>query len=148
MTLHRVTPWATAQTLENEHAVKTFLQDVWSVEVQERYHYDPIDWDVWQGGEQIGVVELKNYNRNAFDTPTVILNIRKFIALRDWNREFELPALYMVNFLDEIRYIDIRRVSTAEPVMGGQKGGPRSTDWEPVYMVPVADMKLLAKKGN
>lgn len=128
--------------------VKSFLEDTWDVEVFERDHYDPIDWEIYQHGELIGAVELKNYNRNAFDTPTVILNIRKFIALRDWNRDNELPALYMVNFWDEIRYIDIRRVNTSEPVMGGQKGGPRSTDWEPVYMVPVADMKLLAKKGN
>lgn len=148
MSSHKITPWATAETLENEHRVKAFLEDLWNVDLCERDTYDPIDWDIVQDGQQMGVIELKSYNRKTFDSPTVFLNIRKFIALRDWHRRNDKPAFYMVNFLDQIRYINVMHVSTAEPIMGGQKDGPRKTDWEPMYLVPVADMKLIATKGN
>lgn len=114
----------------------------------ERGQYDPIDWDVYSDGEQVAAVELKNYKRTAFQEDTVILNVRKYIALRDFNRTSDLPAFYMVNFLDEIRYIDIRAVNPTFPEMGGQRGGSRTTDWEPVYKVPVSSMTLLAKKGT
>ena len=147
--MHGTTKYATPETLANERRVKAFLEGLWGVELRERGHYDPIDWDIVAEGKFAGVIELKNYNRTARQEPTVILNVRKYIALRDSNRNSidDLPALYMVNFLDEIRYIDIRNVNPTEPVMGGQKGGSRSTDWEPVYRVPVSSMTLLAKKG-
>lgn len=147
---HGVTRYATEQTRANEQMVAGFLERVWNVEVIDRPHYDPIDWDVYEDGYQIGVIELKSYNRTAFQEPTVICNVRKYIALRDYSRESpdDLPAIYMVNFLDQIRYIDVRNINPTFPVMGGQKGGLRSTDWEPIYRIPVDSMKLLAKKGN
>jgi hypothetical protein len=153
--MHQVTKYATQETLENEQQVKAFIQQVWGVEIWEREHYNPIDWDVRLGDQQVGCIELKTYNRTADDSPTVIMNLRKYIALRDQYQAVlrerpntQYKALYMVNFLDQIRYIDVMDVSTAFPQMGGQRGGPRSTDWEPVYKVPVASMKLLAKKGT
>ena len=146
--MHYVTPYATQETLDNEQRVKAFLEEVWGVELLERGQFDPIDWDVYKDGDQIAAIELKNYKRTALQDDTVILNVRKYVALRDFNRNSDLPALYLVNFLDEIRYIDIRAVNPTFPEMGGQRNGSRSTDWEPVYKVPVSSMTLLAKKGS
>jgi hypothetical protein len=145
---HNVTRYATEETRNNERMVSAFLEKAWNVEILDRGHYDPIDWDIIEDGEQIGVIELKSYNRYASKDPVTICNVRKYIALRDWNLETDMPAIYMVNFLDEIRYIDVRNINPSHPVMGGQKGGPRSTDWEPVYQILVSSMKLLAKKGK
>lgn len=145
--MHETTTKATPETLAKERQVAEFLEQAWDVTVVERDHYDPIDWDIHvPGAGKVAVVELKSYKRKAFDYPTVILNARKFIALRDASQD-GTHAFYMVNFLDEVRYIDCMDVDISHPILGGQKNGPRSTDWEPVYMVPVSQMTLLAKKG-
>jgi hypothetical protein len=148
--MHFVTKYATQETLDNEELVGAFIQKVWGVDLHPRGQYDPIDWDIYKDGDLVGVGELKNYKRTARQEPTVILNVRKYIALRDWHLHStgELPAFYFVNFLDELRYIDVMAVNPTFPQMGGQRGGPRSTDWEPVYKVPVSSMNLLAKKGT
>lgn len=146
--MHHVTQYATQETLDNEQRVKAFLENLWNIELLERGQFDPIDWEIIKDGQTWGVIELKNYNRTAFQDSTVILNVRKYIALRDWQNNSDLPAFYLVNFLDEIRYIDIRAVNPVFPVMGGQRNGSRSTDWEPVYKIPVSSMTLIAKKGS
>lgn len=153
--MHGVTKYATAETLLKEQQVRKFVEKVWAVELHERPHFDPIDWDILSNGVTVGCIELKSYNRTANQSPTVIMNLRKYIALRDQFRNVATEtgntfykALYMVNFIDEIRYIEWGNVRTGNPVMGGQKGGSRSTDWEPIYQVPVSEMVLVTKKGE
>jgi hypothetical protein len=145
---HSITTHANAETLSNETKIKAIVQDRWGVQIVERDHYDPIDWQVYRSQVLVAAIELKSYNITAFQYSDAILNLRKYIALRDWCRTYGLPALYMVNFLDEVRYIDVRNVDISFPVLGGQKKQVRSTDWEPIYKIPVSSMKLLAKKGK
>jgi hypothetical protein len=92
----------------------------------------------------VGVLELKSRTHASDRYPTVFLNVRKWLALNLAAVGLGVPALFVVRFTDDVRWVRIGAVAGAVRIAGCRSIVKATSDIEPVIQVPVPDMQALA----
>ena len=93
----------------------------------------------------VGVLELKSRSHASTTYSTVFLNVRKWGSLMLYHLGLGCPALFVVRFTDEYRWINVLEIDASHMKMGGTKHLVKShTDIEPVILVPVSLMQVIA----
>ena len=139
--------FATDYDKAREAEICTLVEQEWHCSMMPFGPLCPVDFYAIRDGRMVGVMELKSRTHKAYHYPTVFLNVRKWIALSMASAGLGVPAIFMVRFTDEIRFINVAKVDATKFKMGGTKKIVKShTDIEPVIEVPVTDMTALATR--
>jgi hypothetical protein len=136
--------FTTEEDMMNEELVADILREKWRCELHSFGTFAPIDWYAVRDNQMTALIELKSRSHSAQEYPTVFLNVRKWLALTFSSMGLRVPAIFVVKFSDEVRWIDVAKINTENHKMGGTLSKVKSvTDVEPVLEIPVGDMKLL-----
>jgi hypothetical protein len=103
-----------------------------------------VDWWAERHGRTIGVLELKIRTQRLADGGTVSLSVRKWLSLANASFGLGCPALFVVQFVEDIRWIPLTVVDASNHRVGEAfrlVKGP--CDIEPLIEIPVADMRRL-----
>ena len=103
-----------------------------------------VDWFAERNGRLVGVLELKRRNQKIADGGTVSLSVRKWLSLTNASFGLCCPAIFVVQFVEDIRWIPLTRVDASNHRIGGGfrlVKGP--CDTEPLIEIPIAAMRRL-----
>ncbi len=128
-----------------EQSVAEVLENAWRCKLVSFGQLAPLDWYAVRDGRMVGLIELKCRTHASGQYPTVYLNLRKWISLMLGSVGMGVPALFVVQFEDEIRHIAASVIDASEIRIGGWASPQARADTEPVIEVPVAEMKLLGE---
>ena len=136
------------RTVEDQRAeaeVAAELAIAWDCKVWPYAPLSSIDWWLERGERFAGMAELKSRNTTITTYPTVYLNQRKYHTLLNASTAHGVPGIFVVKFLDDIRWIDIYDIDAREVIIGGcnKMVKARSDYREPIIEVPVCQMKGL-----
>lgn len=133
---------------KNEHAIAELLSKTWRCSLHAFGMLSPIDWFAERDGRVIGILELKCRTNESTKHPTVFLNIRKWLALMLGQIGMGVPAIFVVQFTDSVRWIEISKVDSRAIKIGGWslENAKAYTDIEPLIEVPVWTMHELTGK--
>jgi hypothetical protein len=103
-----------------------------------------VDFYAVREGRMAGVFEVKHRSHPANRYPSVFLNVRKWLALTLASAGLGVPALFVVGWEDEQRWIRVGDVdATKHRIAGCAQRVKSDSDIEPVIDVPVAQMVRL-----
>ena len=130
-----------AHELETRH----LLENLWNCEIKPFGLLSPVDFFALRDGMLVGVLELKSRSHASTTYSTVFLNVRKWGSLMLYHLGLGCPALFVVRFTDEYRWINVLEIDASQLKMAGTKHLIKShTDIEPVILVPVSLMQVIA----
>lgn len=136
----------TAGDRVREKEVAAALATQWHCELHPFGQLAPIDWFAVRDGRVVGLIELKARSHASDRFPTVFLSVRKWLALIMAENGMGVPAVFVVQFTDGIRWIRVADVSAKQVRMGGV-GFERDVKFhsavEPMIDVPVSAMRCL-----
>lgn len=137
--------FASSKDSESEISVAKLVEARWNCELHHFGKLSPIDWYATRHGRVTAVIEMKTRSHSADRFLTVFLNVRKWLALSLAEAGLGVPALYIVSFADEQRYIRVNEINASQMRVGGcRRVVKASSDIEPVIEVPVNAMKKLS----
>lgn len=136
--------FATEQDKSAEDAVAVQVEREWGCEIRRFGALSPVDWFATRSGRVIGVLEVKSRSHPSTKYATVYLNVRKWLALTLASVGMGVPALYLVQFSDGVRWCRVADVDASRIKVGGCAEIVKSrSDIEPVIEVPVGLMRPL-----
>ena len=136
---------ATSEDLANEDAIKKFLEQKWGCTLHHLPHLYNVDFYAERNNNLVAWVEVKQRSCTSDKYPTVFLNKGKkykhLLALAH-----VANAFFVVRWADGVTaYINIFDVRKDWLTVGGEanRWGEGAHDFEPVFEVPVGEMRLL-----
>jgi hypothetical protein len=95
-----------AHELETRH----LLENLWNCEIKPFGLLSPVDFFALRDGMLVGVLELKSRSHASTTYSTVFLNVRKWGSLMLYHLGLGCPALFVVRFTDEYRWINVLEI--------------------------------------
>lgn len=127
-----------------EKEVAAEIERRWNCKLHHFGAFAPIDWYATRFSRLVGLLELKNRSHASNTHATVWLNLRKWLALQLGTVGTGVPSLFVVKFMDGVRWIPIRKVDAGIIRIAGCKRIVKAdNDIEPVIDVPVDSMREL-----
>ena len=128
-----------------EDAASAILERAWGCRLHKYAKMSQVDWWAEQDNRVVGFVELKSRRHSHDKFPTVLLNVRKYMALLNWSMHTAgCWGRYAVLFEDGLRWVDVARCCGLRPVVGGCSRHVKSrNDIEPVIQIPVEWMEYV-----
>jgi hypothetical protein len=138
--------FTTPEDHASEDLAARVIEAAWKCKLHRFPHYHGVDWYAERAGSMVAVLELKTRSHSSTKHETVWLNVRKWLALGMARIGLGVPSLFVVQFTDELRYVDLVDVDGHQHRIAGCKRIVKSPlDIEPVIDVPVSSMKLLTQ---
>lgn len=132
--------YITEADVQAERAVAEILEKRWNCELRSFGKLAAIDWYAVRDERLEAVLELKIRSFAHDHHPTVFLNLRKWLALRLTSIGFGVPAIFVVQFTDDLYWVPLSKVGDDLDI-GGQNRQTKSVrDIEPVIHVPIEVM--------
>lgn len=129
-----------------EQEVASILSRVWKCQVRPSAHFSHYDFELDRDGRMIAIVEVKTRRCRHDQYRDTYLRLEKWYRLFDLSRALEIPAFYVVNFTDEIRFIEAKKVDPRRFETGGRTDRPYMPhDISTKILVPVAEMGRVGK---
>lgn len=136
----------TAEDDASESRIAKALESEWRCTLRSFGRLSPVDWYAERDGRLIGVIELKSRSHPSTRFPTVFLNVRKWLALQLAAVGLGVPAIFVVEFTDCVRWISVADVDPSRARVGGCLRMVKSrSDVEPVIEVEIEKMAQLRK---
>jgi hypothetical protein len=134
----------TAEDRNAEHEVAARIEAAWHCELHEFGALSPVDWYAVRMNRMIGVLELKARS-HAFTTyATVFLNVRKWLALSLARIGMGVPAVFVIKFRDDLRWISLAEIDARQfAIAGCTRLVKARSDIEPVIEIPIGHLKPL-----
>lgn len=130
---------------EREDEVAALVQSAWNCRIARFGMLATIDWFAERHGRVVGLLELKSRSHASDQYPTVFLNVRKWLALTMGSLGLGCPAIFVVRFRNEVRWVGLSSVDASRQRIAGCAQIVKSqNDIEPVIEVDVARMRVLA----
>jgi len=131
---------------QSESEIASLIEQSWKCQCHSFGKLAPIDWFFVRDGRLVGVGELKTRSHDSQKHSTVFLNVRKWLALHLAASGLGVPAVFVVRFTNETRWIDINKINASAVRLGGCKKIVKSrNDIEPVIEVPIHTMPPLTQ---
>lgn len=130
---------------DREEKTRIEVEAAWSCQLHSFGPLCPIDWWAEKDGRMVGVLELKSRNHEIDKYPTVILNVRKWIALSMASLGLAVPAIAAFRFMDDsVRWIKLTKVDASRHrIMTSGQRWQTENDREPVIDIPLDDLRAL-----
>lgn len=129
-----------------EQAVAEILEAAWKCQARPSPHFAHYDYELDRGDRMAAIVEVKTRRCPHDKYAETYITLEKWYRLFDLSRALEVPAFYVVNFTDEIRYIEAAKIDPRRFETCGRHDRPYMRhDISTKILVPVADMGRLAK---
>ena len=125
----------TEQDLQNEARVAELLAQKWSCDVHKLSEtLYPVDWAFSRKGVVVAYGEFKKRGKKY---ATALLSAAKYYRMLDFARITGLPVLLIIEWPDELAYIDLSDNNDLEleAEIGGNSRG-QNGDIEPVVYIP------------
>lgn len=133
-----------AEDRDNERTAAARLEAAWNCRITSFGALSPIDWFAQRDGRLTAVLELKSRSHAHDRFDTVFLNVRKWLALSLGAIGLGCPALFVVQFLDGIYWINAADIDArTNRIAGCARVVKAKNDIEPVIEVPVASMNKI-----
>ena len=130
--------------LEAEQFVADKLGAAWDCNLHRFGKLAPIDFYATRHERMSAVVEIKCRSHATDKFDTVYLNVRKWLALGMAQNGLGVPAIFAVQFTDELRFISWGDVdATKFSIAGCARRVKSDADIEPIILVPVRSMGLV-----
>ena len=127
-----------------EAAIARRVAPIWGVKLHSFGKLAPIDWWAERTGRFVGVCEFKRRYNPMRQYPTVFINVRKWLSLMLAETGLGVPALYLVEWDDATRWIDVKHIDPARNRIGGtQRAKDGINDIEPIIEIDIDTMKEL-----
>ncbi len=129
-----------------EGEVASVLAEHWHCNVRSFGVLSAVDWFAERDGRVIGLIEMKSRSHASTTYETVFLNVRKWLALTLGSVGFGVPALFVVQFLDGIYWVNLRDVDATRISVAGcvrPRAMQTRSSVEPVVEVPISCMKVV-----
>lgn len=127
-----------------EQAVAKRIEAKWHIEAKPFGWLCPVDYYFLKNQQMVAVAEIKVRTHASTKYDTVFLNLRKWLALVMAQAGMGVPAIYFVQFTDRIKWIVISNVQNMKiEYRGCLQVVKTHTDVEPVFLVPIDQMKSL-----
>jgi hypothetical protein len=139
--------FATRSDQTHERRVAHAIERAWKCVLHDFGALCPLDWYATRAERLVGVLELKSRTHATDRYPTVFLNVRKWLALLLANTGLGVPAIFVVRFTDEIRWVNVSLTMGVTDIAGCRTVVKSHTDIEPVIGVPVAAMRALERRA-
>lgn len=130
----------------NEQSVKAILERAWRCEIRTYGGTcEAIDWYAIRGATIAAYLELKSRDHTVARYDSVFLNVRKWLALTLIEVGTGCPGIYVVKWLDDLRYVRVAEIDARKIRLGGCNRRVKSaTDVEPVIEVPIEQMNQIS----
>jgi hypothetical protein len=136
--------FATEEDRRHEAEVAALIASHWACSIRLFGALSAVDWYAERHGRLIGVLELKSRSHALDRYPTVFLNVRKWLALTLARVGLGVPALFVVRFTDQLRWVPLSAIDPNQVRIAGCNRLVKShSDIEPVIEVPVADLRSI-----
>lgn len=133
----------------NESEVAQMIGAAWGCEVRPYGMLSPVDWYAIRDGHVVANLELKSRTHDSQKYPTVMLNIRKWLALGLIQIGMGCPSIYVARLTDGVWWIRYDDIPTHDMRIGGASRIVKSkTDIEPIFYIPIASMRKLNEPDN
>jgi hypothetical protein len=133
----------TAEQREKEEALRKLIEASRPGLALHKLHgAAAVDWYGVRDSRIVAFYELKRRAHPVDKYPTVFMSWRKWITLQLTALAFGVPGVFVVQFADSLRWIDVRKVSGALSLAGRTDRGLEN-DIEPIIEVPVESMAVL-----
>jgi hypothetical protein len=103
----------------------------------------PVDWYAVRDERVVAVAEFKRRSTSRTHYPTVFLSVRKWLALQLAGIGLGVPALFVVQFVDQLCYTPVPLRGTVS-IAGGIRRVRARNDVEPVIEIPSGDFLPVA----
>jgi len=124
----------TEQDLKNEAAIADLLSAKWKCDVHKLSEtLYPVDWSFSRGGE---VVAFGEYKRRSKKFDSALLSASKYFRMLELGRVYKLPVLLIIEWPNELGYIDLYNVPLDLQVYIGGNSRGQNGDIEPVVYIP------------
>jgi hypothetical protein len=130
-----------------EDALARRCERAWTCELVRFGRLAPVDFYAMKSGRIAGLVEMKIRKHAITDYPSVFLSLRKWLALSLAEFSLDVPALFVVQFRDGARWVNVRNAH-GPLYRTRSRGREWRSDSEPVILVPISAMRPLAEDGN
>ena len=136
---------------KNERSAQQLIEECWGCKLHRWPDLHPIDWYAEADGRMVAMLEMKGRTHTSTHFPTVFLNFRKWSVMMAQCSMAKLPAIFVVRFTDEIRWVPLPRINPNATngyirIAGCSERVKSDTDIEPIIEVPVRDMLPLTKQ--
>ncbi|MBR0879656.1 MULTISPECIES: hypothetical protein [Bradyrhizobium] len=129
---------------DSEADVAAIIEKHWKCRIVRFGMLAPIDWFAERHGRVVGLLELKSRRHASNQYATPFLNVRKWLAMSLGSVGLGCPALFVVRFTDEVRWVTLSKIDACNQRIGGCAQIVKSqSDIEPVIEIAVADMQVL-----
>lgn len=129
-----------------EDRVSEILAERWKCQVRPSPRFAHYDLELDRNGRMVAIVEVKTRRCRSDKYETTYITLDKWYRLFDLSRALEIPAFYVVNFTDEIRFIDATRIDPRNFETCGRTDRPYMRhDISTKILVPVVDMGTITK---
>jgi hypothetical protein len=137
--------FTTAGDRATEQQVAAVLENAWRCRMIHFGLLSPLDWYSTRDDRLVGVLELKARSHASDRYPTVFLSVRKWLALITAGIGLGVPALFVVQFTDGVRWCRVADIDASQHRMGGcrPRPGREDLDVEPLIEVPVLFMRTV-----
>lgn len=141
--------FANAGDKANEEHVRAVLEAAWDVTLHPYGgHFTPIDMYAVRDGKPVANVEVKCRTHASDKYATIYLNFRKWHQLIVPWVFTGLPSIFVVKFVNEIRFIDVAKVDARNVRVGGcSRVVKAKSDIEPVIEIPIREMGVIRPRG-
>jgi hypothetical protein len=135
----------TPENMAREDLLKADLEKAWDCTLHHLPQFYHVDFFAERDGKLKAWVEVKHRNCASTKYPTVFMNRdRKFHHLTA--HSYTARSVFVVRWSDGVtRYIDVADVREDWLGVGGEKDrwGPGQHDVEPVFEIPIDEMRVL-----
>jgi hypothetical protein len=129
-----------------EAEVADILAAAWKCQVRPTPLRSYYDFEFDRNGRTVGICEVKTRRFESFKYADTYLPLEKWYRLLDISRSLEVVGIFVANFTDEIRWIEVGQIDARRHEVCGRTDRPDMPhDWSTKILVPVADMARLAK---
>jgi hypothetical protein len=138
--------FTTKKDSEKERNVADRIEKAWDCNLQHLGIYSPVDWWAVRHGQPVGWIEIKSreYDKNEHYS-TILLNVRKWLSLMLLTATTDIPAIFVSNIRDQIKWIPVSLIDARNIKVIIPKGGivKSRNDREPCILVPYEKMNIL-----
>jgi len=136
---------AKPKDLNKQAIIGEAMEKKWNCECRAFAHFSPIDFYCIKDRNLWCVVEIKGANYTYEEWDNALLNLRKWLALQLARAGLGCPALFVVGYNDQARWIDLSDVDgTRIRAYGGKREDRRGpSDGEPLIEIPREQLHYL-----
>jgi len=139
----------TAEDDANEASIAKLVEAHFNCQAHPMARLAAIDWVFNRNDRIVGVGELKIHRMHSRKFDTVLLSLRKWLALLLAGEGMGVPPIYVSQWSDWTAWVDVRTIDAHSIRIGGcqSRGTDSRSNIEPLILIPLSKFREVAPHG-